>query len=180
MSLQGEGRSAHSLVGRGSVALRDADIYELPLMIALLKILSRRRPDKSAFSSSDIDFHVEHGRLYFDRLNFNGDAISLVGTRGEMDFQGNVNLIFHSIVGRGDRTVPVLRDFFGGASQQLMQIHVTGTLQKPDTRREPLPGVKQAIQQLQAERQRNGLDPLGLFPQGSGQGLLGRRLPEKP
>jgi hypothetical protein len=180
VSLQGEGRSASSLVGRGSVALGDADIYELPLMIALLKILSIRRPDKSAFCSSDIDFHVEHGRLYFDRLNFNGDAISLVGTRGEMDFQGNVNLVFHSVVGRGDRSVPILGEILGGASQQIMQIRVTGTLQNPETRREPLPAVNQAIQQLRAERERNGLAPLGILPEGSGQGLLGRRLPKKP
>jgi len=180
VSLQGEGRSASSLVGRGSVALRDADIYEIPLMIALLKILSIRRPDKSAFCSSDIDFHVEHGRLYFDRLNFNGDAISLVGTRGEMDFQGNVNLVFHSVVGRSDRSVPILGEILGGASQQIMQIRVTGTLQNPETRREPLPAVNQAIQQLRAERERNGLAPLGILPEGAGQGLLGRRLPKKP
>ena len=179
VSLQGEGRSASSLVGRGSIALSDADIYELPLMIALLKILSIRRPDKSAFCSSDIDFHVEHGRLYFDRLNFNGDAISLVGTRGEMDFQGNVNLVFHSVVGRSDRSIPILGEILGGASQQIMQIRVTGTLQKPETRREPLPAVNQALQQLRAERQRSGLPPLGILSEGAGQGLFGRP-PKKP
>ena len=40
--------------------------------------------------------------------------------------------------------------------------------------------VNQAIQQLRAERERNGLAPLGILPEGSGQGLLGRRLPKKP
>ncbi len=174
VSLQGEGRSASSLIGRGSIALGDADIYELPVMIALLKILSIRRPDTSAFCSSDIDFHVEHGRLYFDRLNFNGDAISLVGTRGEMDFQGNVNLVFHPVVGRSDRSVPILGEILGGASQQTMQIRVTGTLQKPEPHRETLPAVNQALQQLRAERQRSGLPPLGILSEGTGQGLFGR------
>ncbi len=162
LDLRGTGRSLNALTGRGAVRLRDADIYELPLMVSLLKILSIRRPDRTAFISSDADFHVEHSRLYFDRLNLNGDAISLLGT-GEMDFQGNINLVFHSLVGRGDLGLPLVRDVLGGASQQFMQIRVGGTLQSPETRREPFPGVNQAIQQLQADRPRErGSGPLGL------------------
>jgi hypothetical protein len=164
LDLRGTGRSLNALTGRGAVRLHDAAVYELPLMISLLKILSIRRPDRTAFISSDVDFHVEHSRLYFDRLNLNGDAISLLGT-GEMDFQGNVNLVFHSLVGRGDLGVPLVRDLLGGASQQFMQIRVGGTLQNPDTRREPFPGVNQALQQLQADRPRErGSGPLRMLP----------------
>jgi hypothetical protein len=60
-----------------------------------------------------------------------------------------------------------------------MQIRVTGTLQKPETRREPLPAVNHALQQLRAERQRSGLPPLGILPEGNEQGLFGRPL-KKP
>ena len=164
VDLRGTGRSLGALTGRGAVRLRDADVYELPLMVSLLKILSIRRPDRTAFISSDVDFHVEHGRLNFERLNLNGDAVSLLGT-GEVDFQGNMNLVFHSTVGRGDLGVPVLRDVLGGASQQIMQIRVGGTLQEPETRREPFPGVNQALQQLQGDAPRErGDGPRGLLP----------------
>jgi hypothetical protein len=39
----------------------------------------------------------------------------------------------------------------GEASQQIMQIHVDGTLDDPNTTGEALPVVSQALQQLQAE-----------------------------
>jgi hypothetical protein len=42
----------------------------------------------------------------------------------------------------------------GGASQQIMQIHVGGTIQNPETTPEAFPGVNQALQQFQS-----GLSP---------------------
>ena len=77
VDLWGVGHDVRSLGGRGRVELHDADIYELPVMISLLKILSIREPDRSAFSESDFDFTVEGPRVFFNPINFNGDAISL-------------------------------------------------------------------------------------------------------
>jgi hypothetical protein len=118
------------------------------VMISLLKILSIRAPDRNAFSTSSMDYRVEGEHIYFDRIDFNGDAISLLG-KGEMDFQSNIRMNFHAIVGRGEIDLPLVKEVFRGASQQIMQINVDGTLQNPDTRREAFPVVKQALQQLQ-------------------------------
>lgn len=152
VDLRGQGRSTNLMQGRGSVQLRDADIYELPLMIALLKILSVRLPNTKAFSSSDIRFRIEGEHLYFDQLDFNGDAVSLLG-KGEMDLQQNLRLTFHAILGRGELNMPVVREVFSGAGKQIMLIHVGGTLQNPEMRREALPGLNQALQQLQEDRE---------------------------
>ena len=151
VDLRGSGRSVNALAGRGTLQLRDADIYELPFMISLLKILSIRAPDKTAFSRSDIGFRIEGEHLYFDQLDFNGDAISLLG-KGEMDFQQNVALAFNAIVGRGESSMPVVKEIFSGAAKQIMLIRVTGNLHDPKMSREPFPGVNQALQQLQSER----------------------------
>ena len=128
----------------GSLHLRDANIYELPVMISMLKILSIKAPDPNAFSKSDIDFHVEGEHVYFDKLDFNGDAISLLG-KGEMNFQGDTHMVLAATVGRADAGLPALRNFFSRASQQVMQIRVSGNLQNPDIRQEALPGVNQAL-----------------------------------
>jgi hypothetical protein len=153
LDLRGSGRTANGMGGRGTIQLRDADVYELPLMISLLKLLSIRAPDKRAFSHSDIAFRIEGEHVYFDQIDFNGDAISLLG-KGELDFQQNLRLTFHAVVGRGDFHVPVIRDIFAGASKQILLIHVGGTLQDPQMRRETFPGVNQALQQMQNERTR--------------------------
>jgi hypothetical protein len=152
IELHGAGTSRNAISGRGSLRLSDADIYELPVMISLLKILSIRAPDRNAFSTSSMDYHIEGEHIYFDRIDFNGDAISLLG-KGEMDFQSNVKLKFHAIVGRGEIDLPIIKEVYRGASQQILQIHVSGTLQNPETRKEAFPAVNQALQQLQGARQ---------------------------
>lgn len=163
LDLGGAGRSLNALSGRGTVRLRDADVYDLPLMLALLKILSIRRPDTTAFSKSDVQFRVQGNHIYLERIDFNGDAISLLG-QGEMDFQHNIALTFHAVVGSDEVRVPVLRELVGGASQQIMQIRVDGTLQNPHTEKVAFPAVNQALQQLQGDLQRRAHSP-GLFPQ---------------
>ena len=65
--------------GRGSVELSDADIYELPLMVSLLKFLSIRAPTLNAFSTATMDFRIEGEHIYLDTVDFNGDAISFNG-----------------------------------------------------------------------------------------------------
>ncbi|MHB1033846.1 MAG: hypothetical protein ACYC35_02555 [Pirellulales bacterium] len=157
--LQGTGKSLNGLAGQGNIQLRDADIYQLPLMVSMLKILSIRTPDTSAFSTSDIDFRIKGNHVYFDRIDFNGDAISLCG-KGAMNFQRDINLNFYAVVGRDEFKIPLVRAIGGGVSQNIMSIRVDGTLDNPEPRRELLPGVSQALQQLQADLQKSPERPL--------------------
>ncbi len=117
-------------------------------MISMLKILSVRAPDPNAFSKSDVDFHIQGEHVYFEKINFTGDAISLLG-KGEMNFQGETRMTFTPIVGRAEVGIPILRNIFTDASRQLMVIHVGGNIQNPEIRKEAMPGVNQALQNLQ-------------------------------
>ena len=164
IAVQGLGRNLATLSGRGNLHLHDAYVYELPAMIAMLKILSIRVPDpgtmvqsgdsshdggsgRNAFSQSDVDFRVEGEHVYFDKLDFKGDAISLLG-KGEMNFQGDTSMVLAATVGRADTLLPALRNFFSRASQQVMQIRVSGNIQNPEIRQEAFPGVNQALKNL--------------------------------
>ena len=152
--LTGSGWTRNALLGRGTIRLSEGNVYELPVMISLLKILSIRPPDQSAFSDATIDYRVEGEHIYFDRIDFRGDAISLRG-KGEMDSQSAIRLTFYALVGRGELDLPVIKPVVGcrGASQQLLLIHVDGTLQEPRTRQEALPALSQPLQQLRDELQ---------------------------
>ena len=121
-------------------------------MIALLKILSIRPPDQNAFSDATIDYRIEGEHIYFDRIDFPRRRDQLRG-KGEMNFQSQIGLTFYATVGRGELDLPVIKQVFSGAAQQIMLIHVDGTLQNPETRREALPGVSQALQQLTGDLQ---------------------------
>ncbi len=150
VALAGNARGQHTLTGGGHVRLIDANLYELPQMVALLKTLSFHPPDTTAFTTSDIDFRIGDGRFQFDRIDFKGDAISLKG-RGEMDFDRDIRLAFYAVVGRDQMHLPIVGDLFRGASQQIMRIRAEGNLSDPEIRRETFPAIGQAIQQLQTE-----------------------------
>lgn len=146
--LKGQGDDVQGLGGYGNFQLREADVYELPLMIALLKILSVRRPDPTAFSESSGRFRIAGRHIYLDSVTFWGDAFSLTG-QGEADWDGNVRLVMRAILGRREIQVPVIREVFRGASEQIVLVHVGGTLKDPIVRREPFPGVTEVLQRFQ-------------------------------
>ena len=138
---------SHTFKGHGRAVLQDADIYELPVMVALLKILSLRPPDTRAFSHSDLDFRVEGPYFYFDRIGFRGDAVSLRGN-GSMNLDSEIHLKFYTVVGRDEFRVPLLDQVLGGASQELLEISVTGLLNDPHTSIRTLPNLTETLQQV--------------------------------
>ena len=95
--------------------------------------------------------------------------------KGEMTPQSDVHLAFTAIVGRGDLPVPMIHNLFTGASQQFLLIHVDGPLHDPTVRQEAFPGIKQALQKLDADLRGQGMPPPSLpeaqqQPQADGGG----------
>ncbi len=157
LQLSGNRHGTHSLRGRGQIGLRDADIYRLPLMVAVLKILRAESPDRTAFTTSDIGFRIEGDHVYFDRIDMSGDAISLKG-KGDMDLQRQINLDFYTLLGRERDYLPALLPFLGEASRRLLKIHVSGTLDQPQTTQQVLPELNETLQEWFPElaKQRDG------------------------
>ncbi len=148
LNLEGLAPTINGLKGRGRVWLRDGNVYELPLMITILKMLTGRPPDTTAFSDANIQFQIAANHIYLKPIEFNGDAISLVG-QGQMDFQSNVDLAFYAVVGRNEWYVPLVSPIMSEASKRTMTINVRGPLQKPEATRDVLPGVREALRELE-------------------------------
>jgi len=157
--LHGHGKNLHTLTGQGALHLREADIYQLPVMIALLKVLNLRRPDTNAFSACDLEYRIAGPHIYLDRIVFQGDAVSLHGA-GETNFQGEVHLALSPMLGREDRKSLVLKQLLGGAGQEFMVIRVTGSLQDPKTEKQVFPTLNQALQNLAGSRLGQGAGPV--------------------
>ena len=150
LRLQGNTRGAHTFRGGGTVRVRDGDVGQLPLVLSLFKILTVKPPNSKAFSRSDIKYRIDGNHILFDEINFYGDAISLLG-KGEMDLDKNIRMIFHPIMGNGQQNIPLVRPVLGLAGKQLVWIYVYGTFDDPKTARQALPGVRRAVEGLQAE-----------------------------
>jgi len=166
LEMAGSRSGSHSFNGRGHVRLRDADLYELPVIVSLLKILRVRVPDRTAFGSSLVDFRIEGPRAYLDSIELSGDAISLVGA-GEIDLDSNIRLTFRPLMGEAASQLPAMKRLLGGAGGQFLLVHVDGTLAEPVTSTEAFPTLTAAVQRLQAQ----GREPAGFRPAGRPEAL---------
>ena len=149
INLEGK-RRVDSMFGSGNIRLTEANVYELPVMVSLLKMVRAKVPDATAFTQSDITFAIRGEHILLDPIHLDGDAISLSGN-GELTLDGQtnpINLELYTKVGRGN--LPLLSGMLREASQQIMTIHVSGTLDHPNMRPEAFPVANQALQQLQA------------------------------
>jgi len=157
--LTGNKQGTYTLDGDGKVQVYNSDVYEVPLMISLLKSMSERRAERFAFKSSNMDFRIKGENIYFDRIDFSGDRFSLRG-KGEMNLDRQINLTFYTILGRSEFQVPIVSPILGLASRQIWQIHVDGTLDNPNPPvREVLPGLNESLRQLfpELETPRNSI-----------------------
>ncbi|TWT33644.1 hypothetical protein KOR34_34770 [Posidoniimonas corsicana] len=150
VTLQGTGNKIYGLTGSGHLEATDADLYELPLLVSMLKVLRNRPVDSTAFNTVTTDFTMRGEHIQFQKLDLEGDAISLYG-RGEASLDRRLNLVFHTMVGRNGFAAPVLRTLAGQASEQLLKIKVTGLMEEAVVTPETLPLVSNVIQQLQQD-----------------------------
>jgi hypothetical protein len=155
VNMTGTLQGVHTWRGAGHVRLRDADIYELPVMIAMLNLLRVQRPDRTAFTTSHIDYRIEGDDLALDRIDFNGDLLCLKG-KGRITGQREVDLKFYPQIGRDEEQLPILRPLVGEASRQFLLIEVTGTLDRQNVTQTPFPRIDQRLAELFPELVRQG------------------------
>ena len=154
VELRGSGKGTHTWRGGGMVRLGNADIYRLPQMLALLKVLSLQPPDKTAFDTGDVDFHIQGDHIYLDRINFTGDAITLKGA-GWVSLDRQIDIDFYTMVGRDRFRIPIITPALGAVSRELLLIHASGTVDDPKLGRKSLPGLNERLKQLFPESQAN-------------------------
>ncbi len=163
IALSGTAAGTHTWRGSGKVRLIEADIYELPAMVSMLKILSIQRPERSAFTNSTMNFDIEGEDLAFKDFDLSGETIGLKG-KGRISRHREVDLKFYTQLAREDRQLPIMRPWIGEAGRQLMLIEVTGTIDDPRFSKQVFPRLNERMQllfpELAARPDTTGLPPL--------------------
>jgi hypothetical protein len=150
--LSGTQSSPQNLNGTGEMHVVDANIYELPVLVSMLKVLRNRTPDTTAFNRCDMKFSIHGDRIHFQQLNLLGDAVSLYG-KGESGFDRQLDLVFYTLPEPANLPIPLWKTIAGHVSQQTLQLNVVGTWDDAEVRPETLPGVNQVWEQIQSEFQ---------------------------
>ena len=131
-------------------------MYNLPVMLDLVKVLKLQAPDKTAFEEAHATFHVRGDRIKVDQLDLIGKAVC-VGGSGELDTSGQyVKFEFYTlgseILARLVNT-PV-GDVTAFLSRSLFKIKMTRENGAMKYKPEPVPAVTEPIKAI-AERLKN-------------------------
>lgn len=151
--LQGALTNTAALSGQGTAWLREANLYELPDMIKLFRMLSVS-PGQGAFDSADIKFGIDGDKLPIHELVLDGDILSLRGN-GWVNVRRELHLDLTANVGRKSLVGTMFRPLSSSKAATLWQIEVNGTTSSPQLRRNPI-SLMNPLDKVRAE---NRLEP---------------------
>jgi hypothetical protein len=146
----GSGQTAQTLQGAGELHVVDGHIYQLPPLVSMLKLLSNRAPDTTAFNRCDMKFAIQGEHIRFEQLDLLGDAVSFYGN-GESGFNHKLNLTFYTLIGPAD--IPIWKTIASHVSQQSWQLKVVGTFEHPQTERKVVPAMNDMLDHIHTELQ---------------------------
>ncbi|MDA7949961.1 MAG: hypothetical protein MPJ24_00600 [Pirellulaceae bacterium] len=145
--LAGTAGQRHNWGGGGEIRLKDANIYKLPVMLALLNLVAIQSPEKAVFTEGQTSYVISGDYIYLKDLELTGDALAVKGN-GYLTWDKELSLNLYTQVGQNEIEVPIISPLLGEASKQLLLINVVGPLDTPIVSREPLPGINKTLQHV--------------------------------
>jgi hypothetical protein len=138
--LEGEGGELSGLKGNGRIDVPNGRMYNLPLLLDLLKFLGLRLPDRTAFEEAHVVFDIEGKRAHVKQLELYGNAISLRGS-GDADIDGSdLAFAFYLDWARLGQILPAgVREVPREISNQLFRIDMRGRVGDVHFREVPVP-----------------------------------------
>jgi len=134
VTLQGDRHSMAGRRGRGAAVIERTELTRLPIAIALLQLGQASINLDPVIERGDFDFTIDRSTVTFERFDLASRNMVLVGS-GSLDTE--TRAIALRLANRG--TIPLVSDLLGGVSNQIFQIDVRGTLDKPEGSLVPLP-----------------------------------------
>jgi hypothetical protein len=130
LALEGEFGNANNRRGRGDVSVNGKTLYKMPLVLGLLQVTNLSLPLSSPFNEGSARYNVTGQKVMFESIEVRAKDLLISGS-GQLDFgTKKVNLTFTTDNPNWPK-VPILGDIVQTAKQELLQIHVKGTLQEP-------------------------------------------------
>ncbi len=154
VQLSGSASNINTLNGKGRVEIRDAQLYELPWMARLLRLLSVRSPDDSAFESADIEFRLDGDRIPLERISLDGDIISLRGN-GWTNLGKELHLDLYTYVGKKGVLAAIMGPIVNHRDATFMYIEVDGTIDQFAIQKK-VPMLESTLEQVFPEQAKLG------------------------
>lgn len=147
--LSGQGADVSGLTGQGLLDVPDGRLYNLPVLLDLLKVLGFRRPDGTMFEQAHAEFTIRGTRVAVNKLDLLGNSFSATG-QGEMNLDGtDIHLDFYAAWAQALQMLPpILKDLPTAMGKYLLKIQVRGKLGDVRVSKEPVPVLVEPLKQM--------------------------------
>lgn len=145
-----------TLTGRGQLDVPEGRLYNLPVLLDLVKVLKGQSPDGVAFEEAHMNFELKGDRINVTQLDLLGTAVSLGGS-GTMDMKGeDVKFEFYTIWSQTLRRMLMtpIGEVTGAVSGGLFKIELTRVNGTLTPKAYVLPAITDPMRAV-AERWRN-------------------------
>ncbi len=130
LNLEGSYNDPGSRRGRGDVAVAGQQLYKIPLLLGLLQVTELALPISGPFRDGSARYSIDGNRVTFEQIELRSKEMLMTGD-GYLDFgKKQVRMTFITDA-NGWIKLPLVGDLMQSARNELLQIHVRGTLQEP-------------------------------------------------
>ncbi len=137
--------------GRGELMVRDAKIYNVPLAMGLMQLVTLRLPVARAFNQASMSYYLRDNKVTFEKILLESPSINLAGagTLSLADKGLDLNFVTES---PHELKLPVVSWLVDSIREELLQLTVTGTVEAPVVTPVPLNAISGPLRALLPKR----------------------------
>ncbi len=116
--------------GHGNVSVVGEKMYNIPVMLGLMQITNLALPTTSPFNQITTRYALEGQKVEFEDIDLKSNDVSMTGS-GEMDFSKRTVSLWLATTNPTLVALPILGPLISGANQELLRVHIKGTIEQP-------------------------------------------------
>lgn len=130
LKLGGTWNDPESRRGHGDVSVTGEKMYNIPVMLGLMQITNLALPLNSPFSEISTRYTLDGEKVIFEKIDLKSKNMVMSGS-GELNFAQKSVSLWLVTTNPTLVALPVLGPLLGGANEELLRIHIKGTIEQP-------------------------------------------------
>jgi hypothetical protein len=147
--------------GRGRYDVRNGQFYHVPVAMAVLHMVNLSLPGSTSFDRAYADFLIDGNDINFETIRFEAPSLEIAGA-GVMKYDTKALDLELTMRNPRGSQLGVVSDMLNVFKDELMHIHVGGTLSEPKAKLKTFQGIQRGWQGLfgGVGHQLNRINPL--------------------
>jgi hypothetical protein len=133
--------------GRGELTLRNGNIYNVPLAMGLMQMVTLRLPVARSFREGEMVYGIKGDTIRFERILLASPGINLAGA-GTVSVGSKTMALSFITETPNEFAIPILTPIIQQTRNELLQISVTGTVDNPKVTPVPFSSISNALRAL--------------------------------